>query len=147
LLVETATLVIAGLSRFSESLIFVVIPSTTDGIPITVPIAVVVRLCPILFQLILKSIIPVGKFLSILGARAVPESISVFAFFVGGLTTRRDRFFTRSLLDGVTNVLVSVRLFAAKIVFGLIPVTFESCFDAIPPGIVFFIPPLWIACL
>ena len=63
---------------------------------------------------------------------AVTEAVSVFVFLEGWLTSRRYRLFAGGLFDRVIYILIRVRLVAAKVVLGLIPITSECSFDAIP---------------
>jgi hypothetical protein len=44
----------------------------------------------------------------------------------------------------IADFLIGVRLVAAEVVLGLIPIPFERGLGAFLCGIVFFIPPVWI---
>src|SRR5262249_35418139 len=84
------------------------------------------------------------KTLTVVRTSAVSEAIGILSFFVIRHTTRRNCFFPCRLLHRVGDILVSIRLMAADIVFRLVPIALERGLHALPRGLVLCIPPFWI---
>src|SRR5678816_4683138 len=106
-----------------------------------------VRIPPIPFQLSLQLVIPGRVFASVLSTRSITKPVGGFDFFVGGLTSGRNRLLSCSLFECIINVLIGIRLLAAEVVPCLIPIALESGLHALPTRFMLRIPPFRIVTL
>src|ERR1700742_4586410 len=105
---------------------FFVGPTFLDIVDILIPVSFRISRTPVALQLSFKLVVPLRKFLAVLSARSVAETIGLLGLFINRNAARRNRLASRSLLDGVVVFLSGIRLIASHVVFVLVPVALDG---------------------
>src|SRR5690348_18324563 len=110
----------------------VVVPGAMNGFAVLVPVGIGICAGPVLLETIFHVGVPFRILIAVMSFGAVTEAQGRLDFFVIRLATRRDGLLAGGLFDGVVDVLIGIRLFAAEVVLGLVPITFKGGFGAFP---------------